>query len=109
MFGWFRRRVDDLFGGRSPRWRAVRAKHLQQHPTCAACGASDELEVHHLRPVWLVPESELSPENLLTLCGPPRNCHWSVGHGYDTKAYRPDARSLAARMLRTPVIRPKTS
>ena len=98
MFGWLRRTVQDF--GRSSRWPAVRARHLERFPTCAACGASDRLEVHHVVPVgWAKkigrPELELDPLNLITLCGPPRDCHWWLGHACDDRKWRPDVRRLA--------------
>ena len=108
MLGWFRRRVEDLFGApRSPRWRSFREEYLQRHPTCAACGAAEGVDLHHIRPVWKYPELELVEENCLPLCGHPRNCHWSVGHGFNWRDYRPGVRELAAKMLESPVVRHK--
>ena len=63
---------------RSPKWPAVRAAHLKAHPTCAACGRRESLEVHHVQPVSVRPDLELDPENLLTLCADP--CHLVHGH-----------------------------
>lgn len=111
MFRWVRKLYADVAGfgaARSACWRKARADHLAKYPCCAACGARDGVDVHHLKPVWLYPSLQCDPENLLTLCGHPRNCHWSVGHGFDWKSYRPDAAALAATMLQFPVIRPNT-
>lgn len=73
-----------LFGGkpRSPKWDRVRAEHLRQHPTCAACGGKEALQVHHIKPYHLFPELELEPSNLLTLCTGRKscNCHLTFGH-----------------------------
>lgn len=66
---------------RSSRWPAVRRAHLEQFPACAACGGTEGVEVHHVRPVHLFPHLELDPTNLLTLCERPgRNCHLVFGH-----------------------------
>lgn len=107
MFGWLRRTFDDF--GRSSRWPEVRRRHIERHPTCAACGASDRLEVHHVVPVGHAkrigrPELELDPLNLITLCGPPKDCHWWLGHACDDRAWRPDVRHLAE-MIRTSPVR----
>ena len=106
MFGWFRKHLDSF--GRDGQWTAVRRRHLEQHPTCAACGASDKLEVHHVIPVGHAkrigrPELELDPANLVTLCGPPRDCHWWLGHACDDRTWRPDVRRLASVILTSEV------
>lgn len=67
---------------RSSKWPKVRKIHLKQYPNCANCGKDKSLQVHHIKPFHLHPELELSPSNLLTLCGNPR-CHLDKGHlGY---------------------------
>lgn len=82
---------------RSPRWSAVRATHLSANPTCAACGARERLEVHHVRPFHLYPALELVPTNLVTLCeGPGRNCHLTFGHLLSWSAWNPRVRRDAA-------------
>lgn len=110
----FRRTAPDpgviAAGGvpRSPRWPAVRAAHLKANPACAACGARNALEVHHIQPFHVRPDLELDPRNLLTLCGDP--CHLVHGHMMawarwsptvvaDTAAYRArlEAAKLAAK------------
>ena len=107
MIGWLLRSLRKPQDGfdRSSRWPAVRAKHLEDHPCCTACGGTKNLEVHHVIPYHVDNSKELSPENLQTLCGLPRNCHWCVGHGFDWKAWRPDSRTLAKQMLATKVVR----
>ena len=84
---------DVLFGaGRAPGWGQVRAVHLRLFPTCAACGTRNDLEVHHVWPVHF-PDGgsvELTPENLLTLCGKGgHNCHFYLGHLCDWRARNP--------------------
>lgn len=46
---------------------------------CRCCGASDNLNVHHIDPFHDDPTLELNPTNLVTLC---REHHFKVGH-YD--------------------------
>lgn len=75
---------------RSPHWAKVEKQHLSVQPTCAACGSSIRLNVHHIRPFHLHPELELDPNNLITLCMEiDRHCHILIGHGDDFKAYNP--------------------
>ena len=71
-------RVRAKLQGRSPKWPAVRRKHLQDHAECAACGRTKKLEAHHRFPREYYPEMELDPGNLITFC---RDCHYLIGHG----------------------------
>lgn len=83
---------------RSPDWATVRRKHLDKNPKCAACGGSQQLEVHHLLPFHLYPELELVPENLLTLCER-RGCHLRIGHSFNWSAYNAHCIADAALQL----------
>lgn len=94
---WWRRLWAAVVSGRDPRWRAVRAKHLADHPTCEACG-EDEVEVHHIVPFDIIPERELDPANLITLCER-HGCHFAFGHLYDWDAWNPQVRKDARRQL----------
>lgn len=86
---WF---SENVFGApRSGQWRRVRDEHIRREPSCRACGRAKDLEAHHVTPVH-AGGPELDPENLVTLC---RDCHHSVGHAYDWKAWRPDVRRVA--------------
>lgn len=86
--------------GRSSKWAAVRAAHLKNFPTCAACGGRDDLNVHHVIPYHLAPALELEPDNLLTLCeGPVVNDHLLWGHLRDWQSYNVNAVADAAWML----------
>jgi hypothetical protein len=82
---------------RSGKWPALRAKWLDLHGQCAACGYAVKslLEVHHLHPVPLFPERELDPDNLITLCEQ-HGCHLAIGHNYDWHAYNPHVKEDAA-------------
>jgi 5-methylcytosine-specific restriction protein A len=82
---------------RSPRWPSVRAAHLRAHPTCAACGSRDELEVHHVVPYHVDRSRELDPSNLLTLCATP--CHRVHGHLMSWKRWNVSAVADAAAYL----------
>jgi 5-methylcytosine-specific restriction endonuclease McrA len=71
----------DLVAGSRPRssqWPRVRREHLARYPSCAACGRTRELEVHHVVPYHERPDLELEAGNLLTLCADP--CHLVHGH-----------------------------
>lgn len=103
MISWIRQKITDL--SRSPRWPTVRKRHLERNPSCAACGATTGLEVHHIVPFHAKPELELDPLNLITLCGPPRGCHLWLGHACDFKAWRPDVRRLAGEIRAATVAR----
>jgi len=82
---------------RSPKWPAVRDRHIKNNPTCAACGATGNLQVHHIRPFHLFPELELDSTNLITLCEvvivdddkQNDNHHLKLGHGGDFRKYNP--------------------
>ncbi len=76
--------IDKLYG-RSSQWRKVRAEHIKNNPTCAACGREEGLEVHHIVPYHIAPEKELDPTNLITLCG--KYCHFVFGHFMDWKSW----------------------
>jgi 5-methylcytosine-specific restriction endonuclease McrA len=69
---------------RSSGWRRVRRRHLKANPSCAVCGSTKSLEVHHVIPFSRRPDLELEPSNLLTLCDSLAkrglNCHHLFGH-----------------------------
>lgn len=77
---------------RSDHWPAIRAAHLLKFPTCAACGGTTSLAVHHEFPFHLYPERELDLRYLITLCeAPSRLCHFIFGHcGLSWSAWNPD-------------------
>ena len=76
---------------RSPHWESVRNLHLKNNSVCAACGKTNNLQVHHIRPFHLFPELELDLGNLITLCevfvdnddSGDDNHHLQLGHGGD--------------------------
>ena len=76
---------------RSPKWPSTQDRHLKMHPTCAACGGTTNVNVHHKKPFHLYPELELEPTNLITLCmDGDKDCHIKLGHGGSFKAYNPN-------------------
>ena len=79
---------------RASGWPKVRAAHLEREPACAVCGETENVEVHHVVPYHLKPELELSPENLLTLCGPRSRYdhHRWFAHFGDSQCHNPDVR-----------------
>jgi len=83
---------------RSPHWPSVQHHFIQKHPSCAACGSTQHLNVHHVQPFHLHPELELEESNLITLCMD-NDCHLLIGHGDSFKAYNPNVREDAASVL----------
>jgi 5-methylcytosine-specific restriction protein A len=78
---------------RSSGWAKVEHEFLKVHGECAACGGSEALQVHHVKPFHLHPELELDPENLITLCmSGDLDCHLHLGHGGYFKCYNPNVR-----------------
>lgn len=87
---------------RSVLWPKIRKAHLDSHPTCAACGSTTKLEVHHKIPFHENPSLEIRLDNLITLCESTSNgiiCHLCVGHAGDYKTYNPNVEQDAARIL----------
>ncbi len=93
-----------LSAERSREWATVRGSYVAQHSACEACGGKP-VEVHHVRPFHLWPESELDPKNLIALC---KRCHLLIGHLGDYRASNPLVREDAARQLARIKARPYT-
>lgn len=85
MFNIFSLSKKIRYAVRSSQWTKVRKQHLEENPSCAACGKRVKLEVHHKKPVHIHPELELDPSNLITLCADP--CHIIFGHFMDWKSW----------------------
>jgi len=80
---------------RSSRWGKTRKAHLKENPTCALCGGTKKLEVHHIQPFHTHPELELEASNLITLCedkGDGVYCHLFFGHLGSYKCVNPTIR-----------------
>lgn len=86
---------------RSPQWAAVRNKFVEQHPACAVCGYTKDLNVHHIRPYHLFPQYELAVSNLITLgerC-PSGNHHFLFGHLCLWTSFNPSVSRDATKFL----------
>lgn len=81
-----------LFKKRSSLWPSVRKRFIQQNPECAACGWTQNLEVHHIVPFNVNPALELDTTNFIVLCDKPGkdNCHIIVGHLGNYKKANPN-------------------
>lgn len=73
---------------RSPKWKKIRQEFIKNHPVCAGCGSTKDLEVHHIEPVHINPNRELDSSNLITLCD--KYCHFAIGHLMNYKSYNPN-------------------
>jgi len=95
---------------RSDKWPRIRKAHLAKSPTCAVCGGSKKLEVHHIRPFHLHPDLELEDSNLITLCENKAdgvNCHLLFGHLGNFKSFNTNVRRDAALWDKKITHRPK--
>jgi 5-methylcytosine-specific restriction endonuclease McrA len=91
-------KIQGIPGTRSSKWPTVRKHHLIANPTCAVCGGTEVLEVHHIKPFNLHPELELDPSNLITLCESKKagvTCHLFFGHCGDYKSFNKSVREDA--------------
>lgn len=91
---------------RSPHWPKVEKAHLAAHPSCAACGSTTRLQVHHEVPFHRRPELELDPKNLITLCMSKNECHILIGHGDSFEYFNPNVAADAAEIADHPERRP---
>ena len=88
-----------LSAKRSTHWPTVEKHFLETHPTCAACGGKERLNVHHCVPFHLDSSLELDVNNLITLCMGEKECHLKIGHGGSFKQYVPEVRKYASEVL----------
>lgn len=75
---------------RSSKWASVRDHFLKENPSCAACGGTKHIQVHHKKPFHEFPELELEMSNLISLCMGNNECHLLLGHGGDYHHYNPN-------------------
>lgn len=87
---------------RSDKWPETRKHFLISNPTCAACGTSKKLQVHHIEPFHLDPTKELDETNLITMCMSTNECHLLLAHGDNYRYYNPTIREDAAEVLANP-------
>jgi len=94
---WEDRDSERMMGGtRDPGWNALMKAYKKAHPTCEATGTTKNLQVHHIKPVWLFPEDEMKWENLIILT---RWIHFWLAHFGYYRSYNPDIRKDAAWLL----------
>lgn len=87
------------FGARSPKWSKFRDKCVKEHPFCAACNGTKELQAHHIKPFHIYPELELEKKNIIILCmAPSHYCHFVLGHAFRWDDWNPKV-ELSAKML----------
>jgi len=84
---------------RSPHWPTVEKHFREVHPTCAACGGTERLNVHHIIPFHVNAALELDPNNLITLCMGKLECHLKIGHMDDFKRSNPNVKEDCAKIL----------
>ena len=89
--------------GISPYWDECRNDFLVEHPSCAACGTTKHLAVHHVKPIDADLFRECDFTNLITLCA---EHHFRLGHGRDWMARVFEVREIAAEMLTQPLLGP---
>jgi hypothetical protein len=108
---------------RSSKWGKVRKEWLAENGTCAACGSTSKLQVHHIESFHEHPEKELLKTNFITLCevdpsgiiqrtlvamhirkplqpGDKGNHHRNIGHNGNFKTNNPNVREDAAEHLK---------
>jgi 5-methylcytosine-specific restriction enzyme A len=88
-----------LLSKRSAKWPSVRAKWLKSNGSCAACGQTDHLQVHHIKPFHLNKSLELDESNFITLCEDEYDCHRIIGHLGNFKKENPNVKKDAADAL----------
>jgi len=57
---------------KTPEYRMFRLKVIDRDKVCQQCGATTNLEVHHIKEFALYPRLRLDEQNALTLC---KSCH----------------------------------
>lgn len=94
----YRNKVKDKTGlQRSGKWAETRDLHLSLYPSCAICGNTKKVEVHHIIPFHVDPSKELEPSNLISLCEGWKlcNCHLVFGHLGNYKQYNGQVKAMA--------------
>ena len=89
-----------LLSRRSSSWIKVRNAFLAKNNSCAACGSTNNLQVHHIIPFHVQRDLELVESNLITLCeGPGHGCHLGLGHNGNYRKFNPNITIDAANEL----------
>lgn len=71
------------------RWRSVwqreeRAKRIEEFGGCEQCGSQNQLQIHHIEPVYKAPEKAFETSNVVLLCG---ECHEAA---HETQGWQGD-------------------
>lgn len=66
-------RANDFY--RSPEWRKLSRRLLNERKYCEICGETYATDVHHIFPVADFPELALNEDNLKCLC---KSCHAKI-------------------------------
>ena len=102
---------DKTFGAkRSSGWPRFRREFLKGK-SCAVCGGTEKIELHHIEPFHLKPEFELDFSNVIPLCESKKwgvTCHQFFGHLGDYKDANSNVvyRSLVFLLKMTRSVRP---
>lgn len=87
---------------RSGQWPTVEKSWLEEHPTCAICGDTKRIQVHHIVPFSTNPRLELDKTNLLSACMGKKECHLIICHGDNFRKYCEDVRKYAEIIMKDP-------
>ena len=100
-YEWFFDYQHTLEENRGSKWKELRGLFIKHHPTCAACGSTKKLQVHHCQPVSEGGSDDWN--NLIVLCMGGRfkglSCHFIIGHRGDWQLHNPFVREDATLML----------
>lgn len=76
-----RRRAEGTDYGSDHRWRSLAARIRRERGSCAECGATEQLDVHHLDGLGLLGPRAYDATNLVLLC---HGCHSRVTRAQQT-------------------------
>jgi hypothetical protein len=65
--------------------RKAMTEYRQAHPRCEWDNCSDQIEVHHIKPISVYPELASDTNNMISLGA--KRCHLVVGHGNNYGKY----------------------
>ena len=83
---------------RHPDWNKFR-KEMLDGASCAVCGGTKKLQLHHKIPFHLAPELELDKDNVIPLCMAGKyglKCHLLVGHYGNWQKFNPQVEADSA-------------
>jgi hypothetical protein len=94
---------------RSVQWPVVRKTFLKDHPSCAVCGRTHGIAVHHVVPFSRDKSKELEPSNFIPLCEGllTKNDHLRFGHLDSWKSFNENVRIDAEEWRQKILNRPK--